>query len=228
VLKKSLLQDILDIASEHDIIVHSDEVYRPIFHSTGPWDADFPPSVLSLGYKKTIATGSMSKAYAMAGIRVGWVATRDPEILEKVAHARHYTTISVSQLDEQVAAYALHPNTVHALLGRNIKLAKTNMELLERFVIKNDDAVEWVKPLAGTTAFIKVHRDGKPVDSTDFCEKLMEKVGVLFAPGSYCFGEEFKGYVRVGFVNRTDMIKEGLDKATQFIRRNLDDVKLAE
>ncbi|KAF2279540.1 PLP-dependent transferase [Westerdykella ornata] len=228
VLKKSVLQGIIDVAAEHDITIMSDEVYRPLFHSINPIDSEFPPSLISMGYKKAVVTGSMSKAYALAGIRVGWVASRDPEIVERIAEARHYTTISVSQLDEQVAAYALHPNTVHSLLARNIQLAKTNLALMERFMIKNDDACEWVKPLAGTTAFVKVHREGKPVDSVDFCEKLLEKTGVMFVPGSQCFGEEFKGYVRIGFVNHTETVKEGLDKATQFIRKNLDDVKLAE
>ncbi|KAH7127013.1 pyridoxal phosphate-dependent transferase [Dendryphion nanum] len=228
VLKKQFLQQVIDIASEHSITILGDEVYRPLFHSISPLDSGFPPSLVSMGYDKVVVTGSMSKAYAMAGIRLGWIASRSPEIIEQLAEARHYTTISVSQLDEQVAAYALHPNTVHALLSRNIKLAKTNIELMERFVLKNDDACEWVKPLAGTTAFVRFHREGQPVDSVDFCEKLLEQTGVLFVPGSECFGAEFKGYVRIGYVNHTDTIKEGLDKVTRFVRKNLDDVRLAE
>ncbi|KAF2021976.1 PLP-dependent transferase [Aaosphaeria arxii CBS 175.79] len=227
VLKRPFLQELIDVASEHGIIVMCDEVYRPVFHSITPADSGFPPSLLSMDYRKVIVTGSMSKAYALAGIRVGWIASRDPEIIEQLAEARHYTTISVSQLDEQVAAYALHQNTIHSLLARNIKLAKTNLELLEKFVLKNDDACEWVKPLAGTTAFVKFHREGIPVDSVDFCEKLLKETGVLFVPGNECFGEEFKGYVRIGFVNHTEIIKEGLDKTTKFVRKSLDDVKLA-
>jgi aspartate/methionine/tyrosine aminotransferase len=228
VLKKSVLQQIVDLASEHDITIMSDEVYRPIFHSINPIDSEFPPSLLSMGYNKVIVTGSLSKAYALAGIRVGWIASRDTDIIETIAAARHYTTISVSQLDEQVAAYALHQNTVHSLLARNLQLAKANLELMDRFVLKNDDACEWVKPLAGTTAFVKFHLEGKPVDSVDFCTRLLEKTGVLFVPGDECFGEEFKGYVRIGFVNNTDIIKEGLDKVTHFVRKSLDGVKLAE
>lgn len=228
VLKKAFLQDVVDIASEHGIIILGDEVYRPLFHSIGPLDSGFPPSLVSMGYDKVVVTGSMSKAYALAGIRVGWIASRSTEIIEKLAEARHYTTISVSQLDEQVAAFALHQNTVHGLLSRNLKLAKTNIELMDRFVLKNDDACEWIRPLAGTTAFVKFHREGKAVDSVDFCRKLLEKTGVLFVPGSECFGAEFKGYVRIGFVNHTETLKEGLDKASQFIRKNLDDVQLAE
>jgi aspartate/methionine/tyrosine aminotransferase len=227
VLGKTFLQQVIDIAEERSITIMGDEVYRPLFHSISPLDKEFPPSLLSMGYENVIVTGSMSKAYSLAGIRIGWVASRNSELIEKIAEARHYTTISVSYFDEQVAAYALHSSTVHGLLARNIQLAKTNLALLEKFVVKNEDECEWVKPVAGTTAFIKFHREGEPVDSVDFCKKLLESTGVMFVPGSTCFGEEFKGYVRIGFVNRTDVVKEGLDAAAKFIRKNLDDVKLA-
>jgi aspartate/methionine/tyrosine aminotransferase len=225
VLKKSFLQEVVDVASEKNITVLGDEVYRPIFHSMSPLDKEFPPSLLSMGYKNVVVTGSMSKAYSLAGVRIGWIASRNSEIIETIASARHYTTISVSQLDEGVAAFALGPATVHGLLARNIQLAKTNMALLEKFVLKNEDECEWVKPVAGTTAFIKFHREGKPVDSVDFCKKLLEKTGVMFTPGS-CFGNEWKGYVRVGFVNHTEVIEQGLNEATKFVRKNLDDVEL--
>lgn len=226
VLKKSFLQQVIDIASERNITILGDEVYRPVFHSISPLDKEFPPSLVSMGYQNVVVTGSMSKAYSLAGIRIGWIASRNSEIIEKIAAARHFTTISVSGLDEQVAAFALHPSTVHGLLARNIQLAKTNLALLEKFVLKNEDECEWVKPLAGTTAFVKFHREGKPVDSRDFCKKLLEKTGVLIAPGS-CFGEEWKGYVRIGFVNHTNIIEEGLNEMTKFVRKNLDDVELA-
>lgn len=228
VLGKTFLEQLVAIAAEHNITILGDEVYRPIFHSISPIDKDFPPSLLSMGYNNVIVTGSMSKAYSLAGIRVGWIASRSSEIVEKIASARHYTTISVSGLDEQVAAFALSPATVHGLLARNIQLAKTNLALLEKFMIKNEDECEWVKPVAGTTAFIKFHREGKPIDSVDFCKKLLEKTGVLLVPGTQSFGEEFKGYVRVGFVNQTEIVQKGLEEASKFIRKNLDDVALAE
>ena len=81
-------------------------------------DAEFPPSILSMSYEKTIAIGSMSKAYALAGIRVGWIASRSREIIDACARARDYSTISVSQIDDQIASFALGPETVHSLLSR--------------------------------------------------------------------------------------------------------------
>jgi aspartate/methionine/tyrosine aminotransferase len=227
VLGKSFLEQLIAVATEHNITILADEVYRPIFHSIGPLDKEFPPSLMSMGYSNVLVTGSLSKAYSLAGVRVGWIASRDPAMIERIAAARHYTTISVSGLDEQVAAFALSPATVHGLLARNIQLARTNLALLEKFVLKNEDECEWVKPKAGTTAFVKFHREGKPVDSVDFCKRLFEKTGVLFVPGSHSFGEEFKGYVRIGFVNDTETVRQGLDEASKFVRKNLEDVDLA-
>lgn len=228
ILPRNLMQDLVDFAETKSITILSDEVYRPIFHSVSPIDPAFPPSILSLGYEHSIATGSLSKAYSLAGIRVGWIASRSQAIVDKIAAARHYTTISVSSLDQQVAARALSSSTIHALLARNIGLARANLEILDKFVIKHDDVIEWVKPKAGTTAFLRFHREGKPVDAAKFCKTLLDETGVLFVPGLESFGKRFPGYVRVGFCCETEVLKEGLEKARLWMKKNFDDVELAE
>lgn len=227
VLKKSLLEQLVALAQEHNITILSDEVYRPLFHGIGPQDVEFPSSIINMGYENTIVTGSLSKAYSLAGIRCGWVASKNKAIIEKCAMARDYTTISVSILDQQVAAFALSQDTIHSLLGRNIALARTNLEILERFVIKHDEYCSYVKPLAGTTAFVKFEVEGKPIDAVEFCKQLQAKTGVMFLPGT-CFGEGFKGYVRIGYANKTEIIKEGLDEVRKFMKKEMDDFPLAE
>jgi aspartate/methionine/tyrosine aminotransferase len=223
-----MLTKIIELAESKNIMIMSDEVYRPIFHSISPMSTDFPPSILSMGYTNTIATGSLSKAYSLAGIRVGWIASRNPETIEKIASARHYTTLSVSQLDSSVAAFALSPHAVHALIGRNIQLAKMNLEILEKFVIKHDDICEWTKPIAGTTAFLRFHRDGKAIDDVAFCRRLVQEAGVLWAPGSFSFGEEHKGYVRIGYVCETDVLKDGLDQVRMWLKKEFDSLEVVE
>jgi aspartate/methionine/tyrosine aminotransferase len=220
-IPKSVLQKIVDFAKERNLIILSDEVYRPLFHGISPIDDEFPPSMMSFGYSKTICTGSMSKAYALAGIRLGWIASRDNSIIEAVAAARDYTTISVSQLDDQVAAYALSASVIHSLLERNINLAKKNIALLETFVNDNSSFCSWVKPNGGTTAFIRFGKEGEPVDDVQFCIDLIEKIKVMFVPGSKCFGEEFKGYIRIGFVSETKVLEEALKRMEPYIRENL-------
>ena len=220
----------MEVAREKDIIVFSDEVYRPLFHSISPMDPEFPPSVLSMVYTKTIATGSLSKAYALAGIRIGWIASRSPQIIEACAQARDYTTISVSQIDDQVASFALDPDCVHNLLGRNIKLAKANLEILEKFIEQHRWACDWVKPLAGTTAFVRFSSQGQPVDDVAFCKSLLEKTGVMFCPGSRCFGDGvmFNGYVRIGYVCETQVLMEGLDELRGFMKKEYRTVSVIE
>ena len=228
-MPKTKLEQLILIAEEHDLYILSDEVYRPLFHSISPMDPNFPPSILSMGYPKTIATGSLSKAYALAGIRVGWIASRSREVIEDCAAARDYTTISVSQIDDQVASFALGPDTVHSLLGRNIQLAKTNLDILSKFIDKHGWACEWVKPVAGTTAFVKILNDDEPVDDEDFCKQLLDKTGVMFCPGSKCFGgsKDFKGFVRIGFVQETQTLLEALDQLKVFFKKHLKDVRIA-
>jgi aspartate/methionine/tyrosine aminotransferase len=167
----------------------------------------------------------MSKAYSLAGIRVGWIASRASKLISKIYETRHYTTISVSQLDSQVASYALSSNTIHSLLARNVRLAKTNLEIMEKFIDRHDDWISWVKPVAGTTAFIKFSRNGKEVDADMLCERLVKDAGVLWAPGSV-FGKEFGAYARVGFACETEVLREGLDKARVWLRKAYDDVPL--
>lgn len=210
----------VEIANQNDLIIHSDEVYRPVFHSIGPTDPEFPPSLLSLPYAKTIVTGSLSKAYSLAGIRVGWIASRSRDILDACAQARDYMTISVSQIDDRIAAFALDQGTIHSLLSRNIRLAKQNLEILSTFVESHRWACEWVKPVAGTTAFIQFSLMGSPVDDEEFCKVLMDQTGVMLCPGSRCFGDgkDFAGYVRFGFCCGTEELQKGLEALAKFMK----------
>ncbi|KAJ4297301.1 hypothetical protein N0V88_004219 [Collariella sp. IMI 366227] len=134
-IPKPVLKQIVAFAKQRGIIILSDEVYSPLYHSL-PAGQDAPPSILAFGYDKTIATGSMSKAFALAGIRTGWIASRDKSIIDAVAAARDYTTISVSQLDDQVASFALSEPVVRPLLKRNMELARKNLGLLSAFMEK--------------------------------------------------------------------------------------------
>lgn len=222
----------MNIARNQSIIIHADEVYRPLFHGISPADPDYPPSLLSLGYENTVVTGSMSKAYSLAGIRVGWIAARSKPIIEKCMVCRDYTTISVSQLDDAIASYALAPHTIDNLLHRNIQLARGNLEILEQFVESHRWACEWIKPCAGTTAFVRFFsKEGRqPVDDVAFCKLLQEKVGVLVVPGSQCFGRDgdFKGYVRIGYVCETEVLEKGLEKVGEFMKSRYGDVPLAQ
>ena len=229
IIPKPQLEQIIEIAQEHDLIIMADEVFRPMFHSILPSDDDFPPSMINMGYQKVVVTGSMSKAYGLPGIRVGWIASRDEEIIAECHKMRFYTTTCVSQLDEAVAAEALSDRCIHAILARNIANCQKNVEAYQNFIDEHIWACNWVKPRAGTTAMIKFHKMGKPVDDEKLCLQVQEKAGVCLAPGSVCFGDRtnFKGHVRVALGSDPSGVKEGLAALTKFMEDDYEGVPLA-
>ncbi|PGH13867.1 hypothetical protein AJ80_06136 [Polytolypa hystricis UAMH7299] len=230
ILTRSTLESIIEIARENGITVFSDEVYRPLFHSISPADPEFPPSVLSLGYDNVVVSGSMSKAYSLPGIRVGWIASRSDEIIHRCVNWHSYTAISVSQLDESAAAFALDSSVLHNLIKRNNDLARRNLSILESFIEKYRWACEWAKPVASTVAFVKFSKMGKSVDDVAFCELLLAAKGVMFAPGSKCFGNgvDFKGYVRVGYVIETEKLEEVLRLVGEYLEEGFESVPVAK
>ncbi|KAI1149046.1 PLP-dependent transferase [Nemania diffusa] len=214
------LTQIIALARSHNILLLSDEVYRPLFHTLLPP----PPSALALGYPRVIATSSMSKAWALAGIRIGWAACRDRGIMARLAAARDYTTISVSRLDDQVATYALGAAVRPALLRRNVALARANRELVRAFVGRHAGVCAWVAPTAGTTAFVRFGgKDGRAVDDEAFCKDVLAKTKVMFVPGAKCFGDgsDFRGYVRIGYVCDTEVLREALERLSVYVSENL-------
>ncbi|KAI2638632.1 PLP-dependent transferase [Xylaria nigripes] len=217
----TVLESIIAQARTHNITVLCDEAYSPLYHSLAPSQQQ-PPSALSLPYQNIIVTSTMSKAWALAGIRLGWAATRSAEIMTRLASARDYTAISVSQLDDQVARFALSPVVSPALQARNMALARTNLALLGAFVRAHVDTCAWIEPTAGTTAFVRFsRRDGQPVDDEAFCKDLLATTGVLFVPGARCFGSRFRGFVRIGYVSTTEVLRAALEKLDAYIAENL-------
>ncbi|KAF5660655.1 type I transaminase [Fusarium heterosporum] len=222
----SFITQIAHIAEAKGIILFSDEVYRPLFHggASGGKETEVPRPATTLNYKRTIATGSMSKGYALAGIRVGWIASRDKSIISAIMLARDYTTISVSQIDDQVARFALSPEVKPALVERNITLARNNAKILKDFMHRYQSVCSWVEPKAGTTAFIHFNdKNGDSVDDVKLCLDLLERAKLLFVAGSRCFGDDgdFKGYVRMGYVCETEVLVDGLKELGSYIDKFL-------
>lgn len=218
-IPRDVLQSIVDFAKARGIIVFADEVYRPLFHSL-PAGTPEPPSIISMGYDRTVSTSSMSKTWSLAGVRLGWIATRDIGILRDIESARNYTTISVSQLDDRVAGYALSDTVRPSLLQRNLDLARINIALLDDFIRQHPESCSWVKPTAGTTAMVRFQRGGRPVSDGDFCLEILKETGVLAMPGSTCFGngEDFEGHMRFGYVSSTEVLKEALDRLGKYLK----------
>lgn len=159
-----------------DAMILSDEVYSPMWHSV----QETPASMLDLGFDNVLVTGSVSKAYALAGLRVGWIATQNKALHARLAGIRDYNVISVSGVDDELATRALNPHAKKRVLERNLQLARTNRGILSEWIDhcagEEQLDVRWVPTQGGNTALVYL---GDGVDDVAFCRALAEDKKVV-------------------------------------------------
>ncbi|WP_299354980.1 aminotransferase [uncultured Shimia sp.] len=199
---RKMLEEIAAIAREVGAWVLCDEVYRGTAQ-----DGDGMGASMADIYEKGISTASTSKAFSLAGLRLGWIAA-PREVIEAVSIHRDYDTISVGMIDDHFATLALE--NVDRVLARSHGITRGNLGFLSQWV-EGEPLISWIKPRAGTTALLKYEL---PMSSRDFCVALLKETGVMFTPGS-ALGME--GYVRIGFANNPEVLKEGLLRVSGFL-----------
>jgi aspartate/methionine/tyrosine aminotransferase len=174
----------------------ADEVYRFLEHD----GAETLPAGADLG-ERTVSIGVMSKTFAMAGLRIGWLATRDRSVLDACARLKDYTTICSAAPSEVLAVIGLRARD--RVLERSRSIVSANLEFLGDWFDRRSDAFTWVRPRGGSTAFPRLAPDGPAGASADrFCARLVEATGVLLMPSStFGFGDS---HVRLG-LGRTDL-----------------------
>ncbi|KAF3993014.1 hypothetical protein FT663_00297 [Candidozyma haemuli var. vulneris] len=192
-----IMEKIVGICQSYNVTLMCDEVYRPLYH-----EANGTKSVVSFGYENTISTGSMSKAFSLAGLRLGWIVTKDAALIESIYEKRDYNTISVSMVDDLLATIALkHKDNI---LERGHAICKNNLDVLEEAITKSNGLLQWQRPRGGSTCFVKINAE---VNTLAMAEELATKHGVLLVPGEL-FNQS--GSVRIGFGNGERDIKEGI------------------
>jgi len=201
-MDEAYLKAIVEIAKSCDAYILCDEVYRGLNH-----DGDYyTRSIVDL-YDKGVATSSMSKTYSLAGLRLGWVVGPE-DFIEKVNRRRDYNTISCGKIDDRLAVVAMENR--EKILERNRTIIHKNIGLLDEWVEK-EAKLSYIRPKAGTTAFIKYDLD---MPSEEFCVKLLEQKGVMLVPGTALHME---GYLRIGYAYSPSVFKIGLEKISEFL-----------
>ena len=197
-----MLRQVADIAREVGAWVLSDEVYRGIDQ-----DGDGVTASIADLYERGISTGSMSKPFSLAGLRLGWIVA-PAEIIDAVSIHRDYNTISVGRIDDLLASVALENR--ETILGRARDITRRNLAILDEWVATRSD-VTYVKPSSGTTALL---RYAAPVGSYELCTRLLNETGVMFTPGA---AFEIEGTVRLGFADDTEALRTGLTLFGDFL-----------
>jgi aspartate/methionine/tyrosine aminotransferase len=175
---------ILTIAGERGIPVFSDEMYRLLEYDP----ADRLPSASELS-ENALSLSGLSKSFALAGLRIGWLTTRDKNLYARLAAYKDYTTICSSAPSEVLAIMALRARD--AILRRNLEIIQGNLSQLDRFFERHTALFSWKKPKAGTIAFPRLRLPG---GAADFCAGLVEKKGVMLLPSTvYQYESGFYG-----------------------------------
>jgi aspartate/methionine/tyrosine aminotransferase len=185
-------QALVALCAEAGIALFADEVYRYLEYDEAdrlPAGADALPQGFSLGV--------MSKSFAMAGLRIGWLASRDRALLAKCAGFKDYTTICPSAPAEILSLIGLRARS--SVLARSRGILAANLAVLDRLVAERPDLLTWVRPRAGSVGYPTLTLGGRFAgwDADRFAAELVEAEGVLLLPGSR-FGQP-GNHVRLGF-----------------------------
>jgi aspartate/methionine/tyrosine aminotransferase len=200
-------KDIVKIAEENDIFIFSDEVYRFLEYN----EDDHLPAMCDY-YKDGLSLGVMSKTFGLAGLRIGWIATQNHQLLERLSSFKNYTTICNSAPSEFLSILALrHKDTI---INRNLGIIKNNLLLLDAFFENFSKHITWVRPKAGSIAFPRLLIEK---DVEEFCLELLKKEGVLLMPSTkFDYGSS---HFRIGFGRKN--FPECLKHFKAYLQRNL-------
>ena len=201
------LTRLVDIARKHGCYVFSDELFR--------WSeqdvADRLPAVCDL-YEKGVTLSGMSKSFALPGLRIGWLATREDGLIDRFSNFKDYTTGCSSAPSEILALIAL--SAQDQIISRTLKIIGDNLNLLTEFFEEHEDRFRWYRPKTSLVALVEL-LDG---ELEQFANDLLCEQKILIAPGSVLDLAELKNgrnYFRLGFGHRD--LPGVLDKFRKFL-----------
>jgi len=182
--------------------VFVDEVYRLIEHEPGIR----LPAAADLG---GVSLGVMSKTFGLPGIRIGWLATRDKELRERIVEFKHYLTICSAGPSEILAAIALRARD--AVLSRSRRIVEANLPVLDDFIARNEQ-FRWTRPRGGTIGLIELA--GGDIDM--LAREVADTEGVMILPASVFDwpANAFRvGYARAG-------MPQALERFERFVQQS--------
>lgn len=173
-LDRKVLDELVQIARKAKAYIFCDEVYRYMEVD----ESSRMPSIADV-YEKGISLNVMTKSFGLAGLRIGWLATRESQFLKEVGSYKLYTSICNSAPSEILAIMALRAKD--QILKRNREIMLKNLIVLDEFMERNQKYLSWIRPQSGTMAVLKLLL---PTPIEAFAENLVHMEGVLIMPGS--------------------------------------------
>jgi len=196
---------VLKAAAKVGAWILSDEVYAGAEHNTD----EVTPSMYG-EYERVFAIGSMSKAYALPGLRIGWVVS-NPEKVEAIWSRQDYVTICPSLLGNKLAAYALSPQVRKRILERTRKFLRNGYAVLDEWVQEHSQVLSVVPPQAAAISFVHYNVD---IPSADLVDRLRKEQSTYVVPGIN-FGMD--NYLRISYGLSDSYVREGLRRVIETI-----------
>lgn len=205
VLTDTEMQEMVEIARSVDAWIYADEVYRGA-------ELNYKETTsFQHIYEKVVVSAGLSKAYALPGIRIGWLAGPKTEIYNTWSY-HDYTSISTGIVSQYVAEIALSKEVRPTILKRNRDMLNKNVQILSQWISDHGDLFKFIPPKAGGMAFMKYDID---INSTELSTWLRKQESVFIVPGD-CYGMD--GHIRIGVGERSAYLIEGLTKMSKAIK----------
>lgn len=205
ILTENEMNAIVDIAKNSGAWILADEVYSGAERITNTETPSFYGR-----YDKVIAIGSMSKAYGLPGLRIGW-AVAPVDMIHKIWTRHEYTTISATMLSNKLAAIALSPKVRPRIIKRTRDYIRKGYPILQQWMDNHEKTFSVIPPQAAAIAFVRYHLD---INSTAFAERLRKEKSVFLVPGDH-FGMD--KFLRISFGLPHDYLTSGLNRIHELI-----------
>ena len=186
------------------MILFSDEVYRESEYDS----AERLPAACDVN-ELAVSLSVTSKTYGLAGLRIGWVATKNKKIYDAMASLKDYTTICNSAPSEFLAEVALRHR--QKLIDRNLNIIKHNLTIIDQLFTNHASRFTWTRPKAGSMGFPKLIKG----DVEDFCDDLVKKAGVLLLPGSMY--DDSRNHFRLGLGRKN--LSQAVERLEEYLRK---------
>jgi aspartate/methionine/tyrosine aminotransferase len=202
ILPRDRYDALVELCRHHGVYILHDE----IFHGLGPTGTEHLPFVADV-YERGLSLNVTSKAYGLPGLRIGWIACQDRDVLERMERLKHYLSICCSGPSEALAVIALENR--ERILARNCAIVDENLPKWDAFFARHLDLFEWTRPDGSCMGFPRyLGSDGVE----EFCRSLVEDSGVLLLPSTIYrseIGPDLSDHFRLGYGRRG--LDAGLD-----------------
>jgi len=205
ILTEAEMDAIVDAAGRVGAWLLTDEVYSGAERVT-----DIETPSFWGRYDRVLAMGSLSKAYGLPGLRIGWVVG-PTDVVDEIWARHEYITITATMLANRLAAVALSPQVRSRLIQRTRDYIRGGFPILDRWLKSHEGIFTLVPPQAAAIAFTRYHLD---VNSTELVERLIHEKSVFIVPGDQ-FGLDH--HVRISFGLPPDYLQAGLDRIHELI-----------